>query len=150
MRSVRAMGFLARKQNETAELLRAQIDPLVGDDEDLRGCVYATRPGRMSVRLYSIGVTDRRLILREVDRKWRPTPDPPISLTHDEVTVGNIFSEGARWALGDKDLEIRFSGGGEDYRLTVLGGTLIENALAGSAQLTGLDALIEFLRAAGT
>lgn len=144
------MGFLSRKQAETAELLGGLIEPLLAADEELRGCVYATRPGRMSVKLYAIGVTDRRMIIREVDRKWRPTSDPPVSLTPDEVTVDNIFSDGARWTLGDKDLEIRFSGGGEDYRFTVLGGTLLENVLAGSEQLSGLDTLIGFLRASRT
>lgn len=87
------MGFLSRKQAETAELLGGLIEPLLAADEELRGCVYATRPGRMSVKLYAIGVTDRRMIIREVDRKWRPTSDPPVSLTPDEVTVDNIFSD---------------------------------------------------------
>lgn len=142
------MGFLSRKQAETAELVRSHVAPLVAADESLVGCVYATRPGKMSVRLYSVGVTDRRLILREVDRKWRPTSDPPISLSADEITVGNIFSEGAEWTLSDKDQQIRFSARGEDYRFTVLGGTLTENALAGRDQVSGLDALIGFLRTA--
>jgi hypothetical protein len=142
-----AMGWMADKQSEAALKLLGLIEPLVPVGDTLTGCVHAMKRGRLSAKLVAVGVTDRHLILQEVDRKWSPNGSPLIVAAAD-IEVGNIFSEGARFALGDKDQEIRFTTGGEDYKLTVIGGTLFENALAGNDQVDGLQALVQFLRTA--
>jgi len=92
-------------------------------------------------------VTDQHIIIQPVDRKWKPEGAPVIA-TAAELQVGNIFSDGAMWSLSDKDQEIRFKAKGEDYKLLVLGGTIIENTLAGTDQVDGLGALVAFLRTA--
>jgi hypothetical protein len=139
---------MADKQSEAATRLIAIVEPLVPAGDTLAGCVHATKRGRMSAKLFAVGVTDQHLILQEVDRKWSPNGQAVIAAS-SEIEVGNIFSEGARFSLGDKDQEIRFTAGGEDYKLMVLGGTLFENALAGGEQVDGLQALVTFLRSAG-
>ena len=141
------MGWMADKQAEAAAMLQALIEPLVPHGETLVGCVHATKRGRMSAKLFAVGVTDQHLILQEVDRKWKPDGTPVI-VTPGQIEVGNVFSEGAMFSLSDKDQEIRFKAAGEDYKLMVLGGTLVENALAGGAQVDGLQALAGFLRQA--
>jgi hypothetical protein len=139
------MGWLSDKQIETATRLRARLEPSVSGGETLRGAVYATKRSTFSNKLYAVGVTEQHLLMQEVDRKWNPVGEPIVATT-GEVKVGNIFSEGAKWSLTDKDLEIRFEAKGQDYRLSVLGGTMLEDALAGSEQLDGLQALAAFLR----
>ena len=37
---------------------------------------------------------------------------------------------------------------GQDFKLNVLGGTMLEKALAGREQVDGLEALVDFLRTA--
>ena len=141
------MGWMSDKQAETATRLRAVIDPQVPAGETLRGAVYATKPSTFSAKLYAVGVTDQHLLIQEVDRKWKPVGTASVA-TAGEIKVGNIFSEGAKWSLSDKDQEIRFEAKGQDFKLMVLGGTLFENALAGGEQIDGLQALVTFLRTA--
>jgi len=141
------MGWMSDKQAETATRLRAVVDPQVPAGETLRGAVYATKPSTFSAKLFAVGVTDQHLLVQEIDRKWKPVGAALVA-TAGEIKVGNIFSDGAKWSLGDKDQEIRFEAKGQDYKLMVLGGTLLENALAGGDQVDGLQALVAFLRTA--
>ena len=141
------MGWMSDKQAETATRLRAVIEPRVPAGETLRGAVYATKRSTFSGKLFAVGVTDQHLLMQEVDRKWNPVGEPIVA-TAGELKVGNIFSDGAAWSLSDKDQEIRFDAKGERYKLMVLGGTMLENALAGSEQIDGLQALVAFLRTA--
>ncbi len=46
------------------------------------------------------------------------------------------------------DQELRFETATEKYKLMVIGGNIVENALTGEDQLHGLDAVIEFLQSA--
>ena len=141
------MGWMSDKQAETATRLRAVIEPQVPAGETLRGAVYATKPSTFSAKLYAVGVTDQHLLVQEINRKWN-TVGAALVATSGEITVGNIFSDGAKWSLTDKDQEIRFEARGQDFKLMVLGGTLFENALAGGEQVDGLQALVAFLRTA--
>lgn len=141
------MGWMSDKQAEAAELIRQVVEPSVPAGETLTGCVYANKRSSFSAKLYALGTTEQHLLIQEVDRKWKPVGDVVVA-TPADVEVGNIFSEGATWTLTDKDQEIRFKAKGQDYKLMVLGGTMFENALAGSGQVDGLQALVAFLRSA--
>jgi len=141
------MGWMADKQAEAAALIRAVIEPSVPAGETLRGAVYANKKSSFSAKLFAIGVTDQHIIVQPVDRKWKPEGASVVA-TADELQVGNIFSDGAMWSLSDKDQEIRFKVRGEDYKLLVLGGTMLEDSLAGRDQVDGLGALVAFLRTA--
>lgn len=141
------MGWMSDKQAEAAKLIRAVLEPSVPAGETLNGAVYANKKSSFSAKLYAIGVTDQHVLIQPVDRKWKPDGAIVIA-TADELQVGNIFSDGATWTLSDKDQEIRFKAKGEDYKLLVLGGTMLENALAGGDQVDGLGALVAFLRRA--
>ena len=141
------MGWMSDKQAQAAALIRGVLEPSVPPGETLTGTVYANKKSSFSAKLYALGVTDQHLLIQEVDRKWKPVGTPVIA-TADELKVGNIFSDGATWTLSDKDQEIRFEAKGQDYKLLVLGGNMLENALAGSDQVDGLGALVEFLRRA--
>jgi hypothetical protein len=136
---------MSDKQAEAAALIRAVLEQSVPAGETLAGAVYANKKSSFSAKLYAIGVTDQHLLIQEVDRKWKPV-GAPIVATAGELKVGNIFSDGATWSLSDKDQEIRFEAKGQDFKLMVLGGTMLENALAGGEQVDGLQALVAFLR----
>jgi hypothetical protein len=140
------MGW-SDKQAQAAELIKQALEPSVPAGEALAGCVYATQSGTFSNKLFAIGVTDQHLLIQQVDRKWKPSA-PVVVATADEIEVGNIFSNGAKWTLTDKDREIRFKAKGEKYKLNVLGGNMIEDKLAGGAQADGLQTLARFLQTA--
>ena len=141
------MGWMSDKQAEASKLIRAAIEPSVPPGETLRGAVYANKKSSFSAKLYAIGVTDQHLLIQQVDRKWKPVGAPVVA-TAGDLKVGNIFSDGAKWTLTDKDQEIRFEAKGQDYKLFVVGGNMLENTLAGSGQVDGLGALVAFLRTA--
>ncbi len=141
------MGFMANKWAETDALLKAAIAPNLGG-EQLVGCVHAIRQGKMSAKVFAIGITPEHLVIVEVDRKMRPGNDAPTKLKASEITVGNLFGEGAGWSIGQKDQEIRFTARGEKHRYMVMGGNMVENALTGAEQVSGLNAFVEFLRGA--
>lgn len=141
------MGWMANKWAETADRLNAAVAPHVGGDT-LVGCVHAMRQSKMSAKQFAIGVTDDRLVIVEVDRKLKPSNNAPVTLRREEITVGNIFSDGAALSVGQKAQQIRFTARGEHHEYAILGGNVVENALAGDDQRSGLDALTEFLRSA--
>jgi hypothetical protein len=138
---------MSDKQAQTAALVQQAIEPSIPAGETLHGCVYGNQTGGFSTKLYALGVTDQHLVIQQVDRKMKPS-GPPVVSSVEEIKVGNIFSDGAQWTMGDKDMQIRFETKGDKYKLNVLGGTIIENALAGGDQISGLQMLIAFLRTA--
>ena len=108
------MGWMADKQGAAAALIQQAVEPSVPAGETLTGSVYATKASSFSSKLYALGVTERHLLIQEVDRKWRPVGQAVVA-TADEITVGNIFRDGAMWTLTDKDYEMRFQAKGEKY-----------------------------------
>lgn len=139
------MGWMADRWAETAERLQSAVGPHVGHEE-LLGCVHAMRQGRLSAKQFAIGVTPEHLVIVELDRKLQPVGGGPVKLRSSEITVGNLFSDGAALAVGRKGQEIRFTALGDEHRYSIMGGNVVENALAGDEQLDGLQALVEFLR----
>lgn len=141
------MGWLSDQNAKADALIRGVAEPLVPAGESLLGAAYANQQSTFSTKLFVVAVTEQHLIIQQVDRKWK-TDGAPVIATPAEVEVGNIFSEGAAFTLGDKDRQLRFTAKGEKYKLNILGGNLLENVLAGDGQLGGLDALVAFLRRA--
>lgn len=142
------MGWFTDKNAEADARLAAAVAPSVPAGEALRGVALANRRSAFSAKLYAIAVTESHLLLQQLDRSMSPA-GPALVLRAEEIDVGNIFLEGAGiGGLGTKGDEIRFTAGGEQYKLTALGGTMVENVLASDAQVAGLSAVAAFLRAA--
>jgi len=141
------MGWLSDQNDKADTLIREVAELLVPAGETLLGAAYANQQSTFSVKLFVLGVTEQHLIIQRVDRKWKPEGAVVIA-TPGEVEVGNIFSEGAQWTLGDKDMQLRFTARGEKYKLNILGGNLLENVLSSEGQAVGLNALADFLRRA--
>ena len=146
------MGVWANSQEEAHRKMQELVEEKMPAGDTLVGAVHAHQQSTFSVKFFVIGATDHHLIVIPVDKKWRATDAPPIVLRPDEIDVGNLFDEGrsrlSQLGLSEQGQEIRFAARGEKYKFKVLGGTLIENALASGGQIEGLTAVIEFLRAA--
>jgi hypothetical protein len=145
------MGIWANSQEEAHRKMQELVEDAMPDGDTLVGAVHAHQQSTFSVKFYVIGATDHHLIVIPVDKKWRATDAAPIVLRPDEIDVENLFDEGrsrlSQLSLSEKGQELRFSARGEKYKFKVLGGTLIENALASGGQVEGLTAVVEFLRA---
>ena len=98
--------------------------------------------------MYALGVTPNRLILIPLNRKMQPSGDPVRSITRTDITGSSIWGWGgsvAEYLATNTDQQIRIETAEGKLKLMILGGNILENALAGEGQLRGLDALIEFL-----
>ena len=143
------MGWIEKGWEELSKRLRAALEPY-REGEELVGVVHANQPGLFSTQLYAIGVTPSRLLLLPLDRLHAATGEPVV-LRADEIEAAAIWG----WGGSLSDLlsasagrELRFTAKGKKYKLMVLGGNLLEDALSGASQKSGLQALLEFLLAA--
>lgn len=146
------MGIWANSQEDAHRKMQELIEEAMPDGDTLVGAVHAHQQSTFSVKFFVIGATDHHLIVHPVDKRWRATDAAPIILRPEEIDVENLFDEGrsrlSQLGLSEKGQELRFAARGEKYKFKVLGGTLMENALASGGQIEGLDAVIEFLRSA--
>ena len=84
-----------------------------------------------------------------LDRKMAASGDPE-SVTKADVLASSVWGwgGGVKEFLAARGDEIRIETPRRKYKLMVLGGTMLENALAGDGQLEGLEALVAFLQSA--
>ena len=94
-----------------------------------------------------MGVTGSRLLLQPIGRKLE-AKGPPIAIGREEISDSSIWGRGGSLADLLADQQIRFTAAGQKYKLMVLGGNVLEDALSGPTQNQGLEALIAFLRSA--
>jgi hypothetical protein len=144
------MGRWSEKWAETARLLRAELEPHLAPGEELIGAVHANRPKTFSASLFAVGVTPDRLIVLPIDKKMKAAGEPT-SVTRDDITSAAIWGWGGSvrdFLSASSNYELRFETATEKYRFMTLGGTMLEDMLAGEDQLHGLDAVIEFLQSA--
>ena len=112
--------------------------------------MHANQPALFSTQLYAIGVTPTRLLLLPLDRRHAAT-GKPIALRAGDIEASAIWGWGGSvgdWLSASAGQQVRFTAGGTKYKLMVLGGNLLEDALSGPSQKSGLEALLEFLLAA--
>jgi hypothetical protein len=143
------MGWIEKGWEELSQRLRVALEPYRGG-EDLVGVVHANQPGLFSAQLFAIGVTSTRLILLPLDRRHTATGEPVV-LRASDIAASAIWGWGGSigdWISASSGQQIRFTAGGRKFKLMVLGGNLLEDALSGPTQKCGLQALLEFLLAA--
>lgn len=143
------MGWIERGWEELSHRLRLALEPY-REGEELVGVVHANQPALFSTQLYAIGVTPTRLLLLPLDRRHAAT-GKPIALRAGDIEASAIWGWGGSvgdWLSASAGQQVRFTAGGTKYKLMVLGGNLLEDALSGPSQKSGLEALLEFLLAA--
>ncbi len=142
---------------DPAELVVPLLQSIVGNGEDLRGWCLATEQSAFSGHTTVVGVTDQRVILQAVDRKFRPKDDV-LSIRPDELA--RVCSDGAGhgwWTATEAIMDaaaltVQFeTTNGATRKLTMMrgGGGMFGKLGGGEAQQQGIDALAEWLRAAG-
>jgi hypothetical protein len=143
------MSFFAVNWEETSRRLAALLEPHLAGEE-LLGVVHATQPRTFSADLFAVGVTPGRLLLQPIGRKLE-AKGAPVSIAREAVSESSVWGWGgslADFLSATANQQIRFTAGGEKYKLMVLGGNALEDALSGPSQKHGLEALVKFLLSA--
>jgi hypothetical protein len=136
------------RMGDLGEKLRTAIEPTLEPGEELRGVSVATQQSMFKGRMVGIGVTDHRLILQGMDRKFEPNCEP-VSLPPERIAEAQAEGAGAGWpqigaALMDEaaaTLKLKTTDG-EKLKLTMMRGTGPLGELGGGEdQRQGVEAL---------
>jgi hypothetical protein len=129
--------------------LRAALAPPLEPGEELRGVCVATQQSMFKGRQVALGVSDRRLLVQGMNRKFEPDGEP-VSLPPERIADASVDGAGGGWmevgaAILDQaaiTLKLR-TGDGEKLKLTMMrGGSGPLGGLGGGeAQRQGLEAL---------
>jgi hypothetical protein len=134
--------------SELGDKLRTAIEPVLQPGEELRGVSVATQASMFKGRMVGIGITDHRLILQGVDRKFEPNCEP-ISLPPERIADAKAEGAGGGWAdIGSAlmdgaavTLKLKTTDG-EKFKLMMMRGTGPLGGLGGGEdQRQGVEAL---------
>jgi hypothetical protein len=135
--------------------LRSALEPSLEPGEGLNGVCVATQASMFKGRQVAIGVSDRRLIVQGMNRKFEPD-GAPISLPPERIAAASVDGAGNGWlevgsAILDQvavTLKLRTSGG-EKLKLMMMSGSgPLGGAGGGETQRQGLEALGAWFAAA--
>jgi hypothetical protein len=137
--------------------LRPVIEALLEPGEELRGACVASEVGLLKGRQVAIGVTDRRLLVQGMDRKFSPKGEA-ISLPPERIAKASAEGAGGGWpTLGAEIMEgaavtLRLrTADGEKLKLMLMRGSRPFEALSGGeTQRQGVEALAAWFAEAGT
>ena len=137
--------------------LRPVAESLLGPGEELRGCCVATQSSLFKGRMVAIVVTDSRLIVQRMNRKFEPDGEP-LSLPPQRIADAEAEGGGGGWpsigaAIMDKAsvaLKLRTEDGQKLKLLMMRGEGPLGGLGGGEIQRQGIEALGEwFARHAG-
>ena len=128
--------------------LRSVAEALLARGEELRGVCVATQVGMFKGRQVLLAVTDGRLLVQGMNRKFEPAGDV-ISLTPERIADASAGGAGGGWmnvGLAIMDgaavtLKVRTTDG-EKLKLTMMRGTGVFGGLGGGdTQRHGVEAV---------
>jgi len=130
---------------DIGEKLRPVLEPLLEDGETLEGMCVGSQSGFLSSKFVVIGVTDRRLIVQETDRKQRPKGEP-VSVRSDEYagSRSGSFGAGIDAAILNSTsirLTIKTDSGDKLKLMMAKGGGPLGGLMGGPTQQEGVQAL---------
>jgi hypothetical protein len=133
--------------------LRGAVEPLLEPGEELRGVCVAVQQSMFKGRQMAIAVSDRRLLVQGMNRKFEPDGEP-ISLPPERIAEVSVDGAGGGWmevgaAILDQvaiTLKLRTSEG-EKLKLTMMRGS--GPLGGGETQRQGVEALGAWFGAAG-
>jgi hypothetical protein len=143
--------------DEFAARVGPVLQPLLEPGETMAGIAAATLRKTFSGGLFAIGVTDRRLILQQLDRRLGPK-EPPVLLPPNALASAGIEGEsllGGGGVIETSDivdalsstLELKTTDGRKFKLMMMKGGEGLFGGLAGGpTQTEGVRALVEWLR----
>ena len=131
---------------DIGEKLRPVLDPLLEDGETLEGMCVGSQSGFMSSKFVVIGVTDRRLIVQETDRKQRPKGEPTIVSAADfagsrESGFGTNLVTSSIMEKTSIKLTVKTASGDKLKLMMARGGGPLGGLMGGPTQEQGVDAL---------
>ena len=141
---------------DPAELVVPIVQSLLDDGEQLRGWCLATEQSTFSGHTTILAITDQRLLLQAVDRKFRPKDDV-LSIRPGELSKASADGAGSAWWTATAvvmdaaalTVELETTGGAKRKLTMMRGGDGMFGKLGGGqAQQQGVDALADWLRAA--
>src|SRR3954451_22738921 len=141
---------------DPAELVVPIVQSMLGDGEQLRGWCLATEQSTFSGHTTILAVTDQRLLLQAVDRKFRPKDDA-LSIRPGELSKASADGAGSAWwtatavVMDAAALTVKLeTTGGAKRKLTMMrgGDGMFAKLGGGEAQQQGIAALAEWLRTA--
>jgi hypothetical protein len=132
---------------------RPHLESLLDGEEELRGiCVASQQKGLFKGGSVAIGVTDRRLLIRSLDRRGNPD-GMARSIAPEQISSAKAGPAGGEWFNVDAAIldhaavrvEIRLAGG-EKLKLMLMRGegSLLGKLGGGEPQRQGLEALAEW------
>jgi hypothetical protein len=128
--------------------LRAVIEPLLEPGEEMQGVCVATQASLFKGRQVALGITERRLIVQGMSRRFEPDGEP-VSLPPERLAAASADGAGGGWmtigaAIMDGaaiTLKLR-SSDGEKLKLMLMHGSGPLGGLGGGeAQRQGVEAL---------
>jgi hypothetical protein len=128
--------------------LRRVAEALLTQGEELRGVCVATQVGMFKGRQVMLGVTDCRLLVQGMNRKFEPAGDA-ISLPPERIADASVQGAGGGWVniglmildSAAVTLKVRTTDG-EKLKLTMMRGTGVFGKLGGGdTQRHGLEAV---------
>ncbi len=140
---------------DPAEVVTPILDGLLAPGEQLRGWCLGTEQRAFSGHTTILGITDQRLVLQAVDRKFRPKDDA-LSIRPGELAKADAEGAGSDWwtttavIMDSAALKVKFeTAAGEKRTLTMMRGTGMFGQLGGGeTQQQGIEALAAWLGAA--
>ena len=141
---------------DPAEVVLPVLTAQLADGEELRGWCLATEQSAFSGHTTVVGVTDQRLLVQAVDRKFRPKDDL-LAIRPDELASASADGAGRGWwtateAIMDASalvLKLETTSGAKRKLTMMRGDGMFGKLGGGEAQRQGIEALAEWLRAAG-
>lgn len=136
---------------DLGDKLRPVAESLLAPGEELRGCCVATQSSLFKGRMVAIAVTDDRLLVQGITRKFEPDGEP-LSLTPERIADASAEGGGGGWpeigaAIMDKAsvaLKIRTTDG-EKLKLMMMRGEGPLGGLGGGeVQRQGVQAIGEW------
>lgn len=129
------------------------LTPLLEPGEELRGVVAATHQKTFSGSMYVFGVTDRRLLVQGLDRKFNANVALLTASTRDALASAEIDGAGDGWwttaaAIADMhSLVMRITlDNGERMKFMMTKGGM--KLLGGETQSRGVAAMVELIATA--
>ena len=134
-----------------AEKLRDGLQGALGPNEEIKGVCIATQTGMVKGRMVAVGVTEDRLLLQPMTRKWEPDGRAAV-LTGSQIASaqidggGGLSSSLAAVIMDGTTVTLKLKTvDGETWKLMMMKGTGVLGGFGGGeVQKQGLEALAEW------
>jgi hypothetical protein len=133
---------------DLGEKLRPIARGLLGPGEELQGCCVASQQSTFKGRMVAIAVTDGRLVIQGLNRKFEAQGEP-LSLTPGNIAKAKVEGGGGGWMELENivmdqvsvTLRIRTTDGEKLKLMMMRGEGMLGKAGGGETQRQGLQAL---------